>query len=251
MQFTWLEAAASTMDEARDAATDRDAIVVVATARQTQGRGSRGRSWRGCDGNLFMTLALPVEPISIPLTLVPLRIGTLIAPLLQRQLDDESAPRLRLKWPNDILIGDCKVAGILIETSASNHLLVGVGINVAGAPPIPSKGSDSGRPATCLAEHQKGEGAYPAGPLQLAEVQALGRSIAQAIVDWFNCSFGVVDSAELVIAEWSGWVDWGSPLFLRDEGVEVVPQKLERDGTLRVTVRETGESRILVADYLY
>ena len=75
--------------------------------RQTNGRGTKGRTWVSPPGNLFMTIAINLSLVPIPLTLVPLRIGTLIAPIMQSFVSDDSA--VFLKWPNDVLIQQKKV----------------------------------------------------------------------------------------------------------------------------------------------
>ena len=57
---------------------------------------------------------------------------------------------LRLKWPNDVLVGRAKAGGILIEATQSGGrrvAIVGIGINLASAPQVP------GRDVTCLADH--------------------------------------------------------------------------------------------------
>ena len=73
-------------------------------------------------------------------------------------------PPLRLKWPNDLLIGEAKLAGILIESQMQGTTIVamaGVGINIAKAPEI------NGRVLTCLADHS---GNPPAVPVLLQEL---------------------------------------------------------------------------------
>lgn len=64
---------------------------------------------------------------------------------------DSSHSRVSLKWPNDVLIGGSKVAGVLIEAELP-FLLVGIGVNVRHKPDVPRQGPDRGRPATCLAD---------------------------------------------------------------------------------------------------
>lgn len=68
---------------------------------------------------------------------------------------DSSNPRVSLKWPNDVLLGGAKVAGVLIEAELP-FLLVGIGVNVRHKPEVPQQGPDRGRPAACLAEFGAG-----------------------------------------------------------------------------------------------
>ncbi len=79
----------------------------------------------------------------------PLLAGLAVAQALMQLGSAAMTPVL--KWPNDVLMGGAKVAGILIDASPSNGriewLVMGIGINLAFAPQIP------GRFTTCLAEH--------------------------------------------------------------------------------------------------
>jgi BirA family biotin operon repressor/biotin-[acetyl-CoA-carboxylase] ligase len=100
------------------------------TARaQTAGRGRRGRAWVSEPGNLYATLLLtdPAPParaaqLSFVAGLAVHDAISHFAPAL--------APRLTLKWPNDVLCGGRKAAGILIEAEGSTPFVVAVGIGV-------------------------------------------------------------------------------------------------------------------------
>lgn len=111
---------------------------VVWAEHQTAGRGRFRRNWESpARKGLWFSLVLrpPVEAKQISLinifTAVYLR--NFIAGLLQN-IPDGQNKRVRLKWPNDILIGSKKVCGILLETSSRfgkpEFLIVGVGLNV-------------------------------------------------------------------------------------------------------------------------
>ena len=110
VDWRWLDTTPSTMDAAKEllaARSDDDARpLAVATAHQTSGRGTRGRSWTDDGrGNVALTVAFP-SPIPLtPITLLPLRVGTLVI----EALNDS---RLSLKWPNDVLLEGGKVAGM-------------------------------------------------------------------------------------------------------------------------------------------
>lgn len=52
----------------------------MAAREQLQGRGTKGRVWTGLPGNVFLTVAIPLKKVPVPLSLIPLRVGTLIAP---------------------------------------------------------------------------------------------------------------------------------------------------------------------------
>ena len=115
---------ASTQDVTRrlvQAGEAKPGCVVVAD-EQTEGRGRFGRTWLSPVGGLYATYV--VDPHS----LISLRAGMAATRAL-------AAYRVQadLKWPNDVLIADRKLAGILIETVA-DAALVGIGLNVTGAP---------------------------------------------------------------------------------------------------------------------
>jgi len=128
-----LATATSTNDEAQRAAKAGAPHGATWVAeRQTAGRGRRGRIWvsPAGEGLLFSTLVrLPCAPAQLP----PL---ALVAGLAVRDAVARAAPRVpvSIKWPNDIVAGDRKVAGILVEASTVGSrveaVVVGIGINV-------------------------------------------------------------------------------------------------------------------------
>jgi BirA family biotin operon repressor/biotin-[acetyl-CoA-carboxylase] ligase len=132
----------STMDAARAAARDGapDGTVVVA-GQQTQGRGRQGRDWFSPEGNLYASILL--RPGLPPARLSEL--GFVVA-LAAADAVDAVLPggRVRLKWPNDVLIDAGKVAGILVEIVEDNAAVIGIGLNIAHAP------TAAPYPVTCL-----------------------------------------------------------------------------------------------------
>lgn len=115
--------------------------VWITAKQQTAGRGRRGNVWISEPGNLFASLLLPDVP--------PRRAGELafVAGLgvcdAVAELAPSVASRLALKWPNDVLLGGAKLAGILIEAE-SGWGVVGIGINCAHHP------KETAQPATDL-----------------------------------------------------------------------------------------------------
>ena len=104
--------------------------------RQTAGRGRQGREWLGGAGN-FMGSTLvrpgPGDPPAQSLAFVAaLAVYEAVLPLL-------AEPRaLVLKWPNDLLLGGAKLAGVLLEREG-DAVVVGVGVNLAAAPDLPDR----------------------------------------------------------------------------------------------------------------
>ena len=126
-----LEEVGSTLDVAHQlAAAGADAGTLIVADAQTAGRGRMGRSWRSERGaGIWLTLIeRPRDPSG--LEVLSLRVGLALAPAL-----DAFAPeRVRLKWPNDLYVGDRKLGGILIEArwreQSLEWLAIGVGINL-------------------------------------------------------------------------------------------------------------------------
>lgn len=98
---------------------------LVIAEQQTAGRGRRGRTWHSPAGTGLWCSLLVRPPASLAPSLVPLLLGLAIARGIRACA---GAPAL-LKWPNDVLIGGGKVAGILCEAGPGG-LLAGFGINV-------------------------------------------------------------------------------------------------------------------------
>ncbi len=117
----------------------------VVAREQTAGHGRRGRPWQTARGNLAASLLLTVpagQPKSATLGFAAgLALADAISACapdiaLKMALDDAAGPvgRLRLKWPNDVLVDGAKVAGILLEAVSGAGVVVGVGVNVERAP---------------------------------------------------------------------------------------------------------------------
>lgn len=109
---------------ARDGAPD--GTVVVADA-QSAGRGRLGRSWWAEPGTALLASWL-VRP-ALPLDRWPL-LSLVAGVAAARAASASSGIEVRLKWPNDLVIGGRKLGGILAESDAHGALVVGVGINV-------------------------------------------------------------------------------------------------------------------------
>jgi BirA family transcriptional regulator, biotin operon repressor / biotin---[acetyl-CoA-carboxylase] ligase len=144
----------STNEEARRCSSAGDLGPCWLTARtQTAGRGRLGRDWDSPKGNLFATALFEFPKPLTEAALVCFSAG--LAVIDAAHALGVEADALRLKWPNDILVRDAKLAGILIETGQSQGRLwmaAGFGINVATAP------RRRDRPTTRLADLAGGAG---------------------------------------------------------------------------------------------
>ena len=130
----YLPSCQSTNDEASAliARTNPTEGLLVITDHQTAGRGQRGNQWEAKAGE-NLTVSLVLKPYFLPAAdqfwlniAVSLGIYDALLPLL--------GDTLRIKWPNDIYVGDQKLGGILIENTVHGYNLswavVGMGLNV-------------------------------------------------------------------------------------------------------------------------
>jgi BirA family biotin operon repressor/biotin-[acetyl-CoA-carboxylase] ligase len=93
---------------------------VVTAAEQSAGRGRQGRTWTAPPGRGLLCSVL----IRDPPRLLPLAAGVAVA--------ETVGPDAQIKWPNDVLLGGRKVAGILVEARLQERwAVVGIGLNVA------------------------------------------------------------------------------------------------------------------------
>jgi BirA family biotin operon repressor/biotin-[acetyl-CoA-carboxylase] ligase len=121
----------------------------ISAGTQTGGRGRRGKSWASPPGNLYATLLLS-EPA--PSAIAPQL--SFVAALALHDAVLACAPQfaavLKLKWPNDLLLSQRKLSGLLIEAESQPRFAVaiGMGVNCVSHPP------QTAYPATNLAEHR-------------------------------------------------------------------------------------------------
>jgi BirA family transcriptional regulator, biotin operon repressor / biotin---[acetyl-CoA-carboxylase] ligase len=103
---------------------------VLVAEQQTSGRGRLGRSWVSKPG-ASLTFSVLLRPAGVPPPMrgwLPLLAGVAVTAALR----GEAAIQPALKWPNDVLAGGAKLAGILAE-QAGDAVVVGVGLNVAAS----------------------------------------------------------------------------------------------------------------------
>ena len=125
----WHESVVSTSDRlkalARGGASE---WTVVAADRQTGGRGREGRTWVSPAGGLYLSVLL--RPRADVASRLPLAAGVAVA-----EAAEEHGVTAELKWPNDVLVGGRKLAGILSEAASGaegvDWVVLGIGVNVA------------------------------------------------------------------------------------------------------------------------
>lgn len=119
----------STMEAARrEALWGAQAGTVILTDRQTAGKGRLGRTWISPPGSLMFSVILKPNLANLPFMVM---IASLSVVYGIRTL---TGLRSQIKWPNDVLINDRKICGILIENdirkNVLHHTVIGIGINV-------------------------------------------------------------------------------------------------------------------------
>lgn len=102
----------------------------IMASRQSAARGRRGRAWDSPAGNFAASLAM--RPGDGPAAMA--RRSFVAALALHDALTGLGAADLSLKWPNDVLLRDRKLAGILLESPAPGLLILGIGLNLAHVP---------------------------------------------------------------------------------------------------------------------
>ena len=125
----------STFDAVHDvAAHGAPAGTVVIAEEQTAGRGRDGRTWHSPVGGVWLGMLL--RPARAELGVISVRVGLAVEDAVDALLGRFET---RLKWPNDVLLGERKLAGILCEGrwhgDTLQWLALGVGVNVRNAIP--------------------------------------------------------------------------------------------------------------------
>ena len=125
---------------ARDGAPPGSAFLLF---EQTAGRGRQGRQWSSQPGGMYVSVllypSLPVNNWFAMSFATALAIYDIVKTRLTEQILQYDAnlpmPLIGLKWPNDVLVNNRKVAGILLEAQADS-LIIGSGVNIVAIAPI-------------------------------------------------------------------------------------------------------------------
>ncbi|AOX19676.1 biotin--[acetyl-CoA-carboxylase] ligase [Kozakia baliensis] len=149
--------------------------LAVLAFKQTTGRGTRGRHWIDPGGNLSFSLLLRPENPNELIRALPFICALAFLNALRKFAPDA---RLSLKWPNDILLDQKKLAGVLIERGEAKNpwIVIGMGANLKAAPTIPD------RPLAFL-----GEVTIPPHPKIVA--QAVLSELSIELMQWAEAGF--------------------------------------------------------------
>lgn len=214
--------------------------------RQNAGRGRRGREWVSREGNLTCSTVVNLhagDPAVHTLAFVAaLAVHDVVAEELARrqanpsgQGSDQSRQaaseeRVVLKWPNDVLINGAKVCGILLER-VGDHVVAGIGINIAYAPEV------AGRVTTSLR-------AAGSGMEARAALEGLAARFSIRLTQWR------FEGLPAILGEWQRRASAiGRPLLvmLDEEGMLAGAfAGLDPDGALRLRLAD-GTLRVIYA----
>ncbi|WP_193636361.1 biotin--[acetyl-CoA-carboxylase] ligase [Brachybacterium subflavum] len=180
----------STQDAARDLLrSGAEPPLAVLTRDQRSGRGRLGRSWSTPPGGgLALTLVRASRIGPAARSWYPLVTGLGALEALRRATG--AGDGIGLKWPNDLLTSDArKLGGILLEGEGPDHVLVGIGVNLAG--PVELADTSALPPAWLWGEH----GIAPTDPGAVASARdAAARALASAIADGVERELTLLDA---------------------------------------------------------
>ncbi len=129
--FEDLEETTSTNDAVLDLLEKVKAPCILSTKKQRAGRGRLGRKWQEADGNLYVSFAFPVseEDLGQVVILSAVAVAQTVRSFLKNA-------HIGVKWPNDVMVNNKKIAGILFEKGPRDYWIMGIGINVNTTPDI-------------------------------------------------------------------------------------------------------------------
>jgi BirA family transcriptional regulator, biotin operon repressor / biotin---[acetyl-CoA-carboxylase] ligase len=187
----------STNTEAmRRAAAGERGPLWLRAEQQSSGKGRSGRQWKSPPGNMSATLLFVPDCPPECLAHLSLITGVAVLDAARNCFEEHARPApegLRLKWPNDVMIGDAKLAGVLIETSVVGGVTVaavGCGLNITVTPPV------GPRAVTRLADH----GIAPSAADLL-------KSLSRTMQNWL----GVWDHGRNFAAIRKAWLERAGP----------------------------------------
>ena len=227
----------STNEEAKRLAMDGEPEGVVVWAKeQSSGIGRRGRKWISPEGNLYFSILLRPQCLAIKAMQLSFVTSLCIAEEVAHVLP--SSAIISCKWPNDVLVKERKISGILLESQTNpmrgmDWLVVGVGLNIKSFP------KDVEFPATSLIQ----EGAKKDISAE-AILESFSHRFLTGYTTWKKLGF------EPVRRTWLGraaWLDKKITVRLERETLKGKFKNLDKDGAL-ILLHNGKERRITAGD---
>jgi BirA family biotin operon repressor/biotin-[acetyl-CoA-carboxylase] ligase len=173
----------STNRRARELAAEGASDVVVLADEQTGGRGRLDRGWASPSGGIWLSI---LRRPDVPPTHAP--VFTLAAAVATARAVREAGVDASIKWPNDLLVGDRKLAGILTEMEGEadriSWLIAGIGINAN----VDSDALPGDRPVTTLREEVGDVTRREVTQRLLSEFDHLTRDLESVLPAWRELS---------------------------------------------------------------
>ena len=205
--------------------------LIIHANKQTAGRGRWGRNWYSLQGNLFFSalLEFPLQHLGKLVIISSLSLYQALKSLCIHQ-------NIQLKWPNDILIDNAKVSGILLEKAEGDYFIVGIGVNIAQSPSSENL-------------------IYPVTSLYEKAIITTPNAVLQTFLQKFTenlCHFNKF-GIETLRKQWlSGAKGLGQKIVIRQENKEIYGQfiGIDDDANLLLQTPE-GINNILIGDVFY
>lgn len=230
---------ASTNDDAWEALASLGDGAVVIALDQTRGRGRAGRRWSHAPGlGLAMSVALHPGCDVRQAGVIPLAAGLAVLHACHAL----GVGTARLKWPNDVLVGRAKLAGVLCEmrraAAGGDAVVIGIGLNVRHATgDFPEELRDQ---ATSLAI----EGSH-------ASLEDVAAEVLRGLEPlWVELQEG---DREAVLAAWSVWcAHWDHEVTVRTPAGNVTGTalRLDADGALVLRTASGDETTVVAGDVI-
>ncbi len=198
----------------------------VRSRLQTDGRGRTGRFWVSDEGGLWLSAVVPCPGNRARWAILPLAAGWAIIAALK----ELGAAGLRLRWPNDIMVGRRKLAGLLVERFNDETAVIGIGLNVFNFPEAaePALAGSTARLADLA------PGGYTLDDITRVILRAIGRAHAHIRNDEFRT---IVDQLN---------VHWAQPRLVsvtltgRAHTFTGLFHGIDETGRLRITTERFG-----------
>ncbi len=231
-QIYYYDEVTSTNDIIKNLCVKANDKIVVCAQKQTAGRGRMGRQWQSLAGNLFFSLALNVDLRSL---------GTFILmcglTLCQTIHTLQPMVNVQIKWPNDVLLNNAKVSGMLLEKGPADYLIIGIGVNLVQHP----ISSDI---------------IYPTTSLSNAGINVTIQQFLKLFLKQFTKNLALLETktgCATLRNQWLGYVKGlGERLTVRQENQEMsgVFRGIDENGYLMLE-NDTGICQIRVGDVFY
>lgn len=210
----------------------------IRATQQSAGRGRRGRSWASEPGNLFVTWLGAIARAPGEIALLSFAAALAVADVADHVI---GRPAAMVKWPNDVMIVGRKVAGILLESGATQDgrtwVAVGIGINVASAP------ADVNQPIVALSA---------VTGAKAITLDALETLLRRRVAFWAGClerdGFAPLRAAWLARAH-----GLGAPVIARlgQEDIAGVLRGLSADGAMELEMSDKRTRLITAGEVIF